>query len=316
MPRSKSINLFLMDGEPTGKIKCSLANWTGVAYKIPRSMLDSARSIKALNQTGVYMLFGADPETGDSAVYIGQAVVRKNGEGVVNRWMEHERKTDSDWWTEAVVLTTSNDILGPTDISYLENRLRNLAVKADRYIVRNGNEPNPGNVTEEKESELDEFLYYARLIVGTLNYKVFEPLVSSQIVPDVSQSDPVRTSDENVQEGELMRCTVRGADARGRRTPEGFVVLAGSRLASTLTSSAPGAARKAREKYADRISDDYILQKDTLFNSPSGAAGFAGRASLNGNREWVSETGISLGDLEAEKVESIGSAVFTEPTES
>ncbi len=32
--RGKSINVFLMDGEASGRIKCTLANWTGVAYKI------------------------------------------------------------------------------------------------------------------------------------------------------------------------------------------------------------------------------------------------------------------------------------------
>ncbi len=31
--RSKNINMFLMDGEVTGKIKCTLSNWTGVIYK-------------------------------------------------------------------------------------------------------------------------------------------------------------------------------------------------------------------------------------------------------------------------------------------
>jgi len=35
MARGKSINLFLMDGEASGCIKCTLANWTGVGYKIP-----------------------------------------------------------------------------------------------------------------------------------------------------------------------------------------------------------------------------------------------------------------------------------------
>ena len=37
--RGKSINLFLMDGEASGRIKCTLANWTGVAYRIPRTAL-------------------------------------------------------------------------------------------------------------------------------------------------------------------------------------------------------------------------------------------------------------------------------------
>ena len=36
----KSINLFLLDGEAGGRIKCTLANWTGVAYRIPRTALD------------------------------------------------------------------------------------------------------------------------------------------------------------------------------------------------------------------------------------------------------------------------------------
>lgn len=102
----KSINLFLMDGDPNGRIKCTLANWTGVAYKIPRTMLDKARNIDALKQTGVYLLFGADPTTDEPVVYIGQAAARKNGLGILNRWEEHKRDTDKDWWNEAVALTT------------------------------------------------------------------------------------------------------------------------------------------------------------------------------------------------------------------
>ena len=35
----KNMNYFLMDSTPNGRIKCTLANWTGVAYKIPRVKL-------------------------------------------------------------------------------------------------------------------------------------------------------------------------------------------------------------------------------------------------------------------------------------
>lgn len=41
--RGKSINLFLMDGTAVGRIKCTLANWIGVAYKIPRTELDKCK---------------------------------------------------------------------------------------------------------------------------------------------------------------------------------------------------------------------------------------------------------------------------------
>lgn len=137
----KSINLFLMDGDPNGRIKCTLANWTGVAYKIPRTMLDEARNIDALKQTGVYLLFGADPTTDEPVVYIGQAAARKNGLGILNRWEEHKRDTDKDWWNEAVALTTRDNSFGQTEISYLENRFRNMALEAGRYQVMNGNDP-------------------------------------------------------------------------------------------------------------------------------------------------------------------------------
>jgi len=53
--------------------------------------------------------------------------------------------------------------LGATEISYLENKFTNLAIDTDRYKVRNGNDPNTGNVTEEKEAELEiKTLYLLR----------------------------------------------------------------------------------------------------------------------------------------------------------
>lgn len=62
--RGKSINLFLMDGEASGRIKCTLANWTGIAYKIPRTELDKCKERDDLKQSGVYFLFGASDQTG------------------------------------------------------------------------------------------------------------------------------------------------------------------------------------------------------------------------------------------------------------
>ena len=71
--RGKNINLFLMDGEASGRIKCTLANWTGIAYKIPRTELDHCKTRKDLKQSGVSFLFGTSDNTGRGVVYIGQA---------------------------------------------------------------------------------------------------------------------------------------------------------------------------------------------------------------------------------------------------
>lgn len=80
--RGKSINLFLMDGDANGRIKCTLANWTGIAYKIPRTELDKCKERDDLKQSGVYFLFGTSDQTGKLVVYIGQAGARK-------KWRRH-----------------------------------------------------------------------------------------------------------------------------------------------------------------------------------------------------------------------------------
>ena len=207
--RGKSINLFLMDGDPSERIKCTMANWTGIAYKIPRTALNKCKDMDILKQSGVYFLFGTDKED-NAVIYIGQAGIRKNGKGLLLRIQESH--TSIDYWTEVVMFTTTNNSFGPTEISYLENRFCNLALEAKRYSVKNGKDPNPGNLTEEKESELEEFIDNAKIVMGTFGHKVFEPLVTA-------------TTDE-----EILYATRNSAKAFGKRVSDGFVVLKGSTI--------------------------------------------------------------------------------------
>ena len=71
--RGKNINLFLIDGEASGRIKCTMANWVGIAYKIPRTELERCQERDDLKQSGVYFLFGVSEKTGKDIVYVGQA---------------------------------------------------------------------------------------------------------------------------------------------------------------------------------------------------------------------------------------------------
>jgi hypothetical protein len=287
MPRGKSINMYLMDGDVSGRIKCTLANWTGLAFKIPRTALDACKDRDELKQTGVYFLFGKDESTDKGVVYVGQAGVRKNGEGILNRLLEHNRNPKKDYWTEAIAITTSNNSLGPTEISYLEHRFCQLASEANRYEVKNGNDPTPSNPSEEKQSELEDFIDYARIIVGTLGHKVFVPLISVE--------------ESTTQDNQELFCTRSGVNAVGVRTADGFVVKKGSRIADKLTKSCPDFSIKKREQFQGKIDANYILLEDILFNTPSGAASFVCGASTNGNVEWKTSDGITLKELEAEK---------------
>lgn len=104
--RGKNINMFLMDGEVTGKIKCTLSNWAGVIYKIPRIQLGDLKSRPEMKQSGVYFLLGRDDANQQDTVYIGQATSRKNGEGVLLRVQEHTRDNHADYFNDVIVLTT------------------------------------------------------------------------------------------------------------------------------------------------------------------------------------------------------------------
>ena len=280
--RGKSSNMFLMDGKVSGPIKCTLANWTGVCFKIPRTSLDFCKDRKELKQTGVYFLFGKDEQSDKNVVYIGQASVRKNGEGILNRLCEHKRNPNKGYWTEAIAITTSNDSLGPTEISYLEHTFCKLANDAKRYEVKNGNDPNIGNLSEEKQSEMEDFIDYAKVIIGALGHKVFESLV---------EENP------NNESGVTLYCKRSNTDATGVQTSDGFVVRKGSKISPTPTPSCPDYALNKRKQHQDIIGDDFILKEDILFNTPSGAASFVCGASANGYVEWKDSNGTSLKNM-------------------
>ncbi len=290
MARGKSINLYLMDGEASGRIKCTLANWTGVAYKIPRTELDKCKEREDLKWSGVYFLFGTSDETEKNIAYIGQAGVRKNGEGILNRLYEHKRNPDKDYWTEAVVFTTSNNSFGPTEISYLENRFCNLAIEAGRYTVKNGNDPTPGHITEEKESELEEFVENAKLIMGTLGHKVFIPY-----------DDPTGAA---VGDEQTLYITRKKSGkfivkASGRQTTDGFVVLKNSIISPNYSDKLAKSILDKRKKC--KIDENNVLLEDVQFGSPSGASDFVTGQSTSGWREWKTADGITLRELEDSK---------------
>lgn len=288
-----------MDGDANGRIKCTLTNWTGVAYKIPRTELDRCKERDDLKQSGVYFLFGISDTTGKGVVYIGQAGTRKNGEGILYRLMEHKRNPEKDYWTEAIVFTTSNNSFGPTEISYLENRFCKLAIEANRYEVKNGNDPTPGNITEEKESEMEEFVDYSKVIMGTLGYKSFEPVISKsytekQFIPYATDANHIPLHlERNIK-------NVGKVEAEGSQTSEGFVVFSGSRISPQDDNTIPTVIKERRKSAP--IDADGILREDLLFTSPSYAAMFVIGKSANGLTSWKTQDGTTLKSLENEEV--------------
>lgn len=291
--RSKNINMFLMDGEVTGKIKCTLSNWTGVIYKIPRIQLGDLKSRDEMKQSGIYFLFGRDEDKQKDMTYIGQATTRKNGEGVLLRIQEHTRDTHADYFNDVIILTTQNNSFGPTEISYLENKFTQLAKEAGRYIVKNGNDPNPGNVTEEKESELDEIIENTLKIIGTLGYRVFVPMTKK-----VSQ-DLIDNHSTYLYLKRKTKKSNKVIEATCEQTTEGFVVLEGSQVEIMDSPSLPASLKEMRQNLiASQVIQDGVLKEKQLFSSPSYAAAFLLGLQTNGRTDWKNQDGRTLKELE------------------
>ena len=223
---------------------------------------------------------------------LGKLELEKNGEGVLFRVSEHLK--DETYFIDVVILTTQNNSFGPTEISYLENRFTNLAKETDRFIVKNGNEPNPGNVTEEKESELEDFVEYSKMVLGVLGYKVFVPLVKNECNPKNEESEQRR-----LYLSRKIKRSNRTINAQCMCTSEGFVVLKGSMIEENDSKSIPNSIKALRvrcQANGDIISG--LLQKNYLFNSPSYAAAFVLGMNTNGKVDWKTKDGITLKNLD------------------
>jgi len=283
---AKTIKLFLLDGIPNGRMTCELSNWTGKAYKLPRNMIKNSSSREELSSTGVYFLFGKPDMTSDKdVIYIGEA------ENIIKRLSQH--LNEKDYWNEAVILISKDDNLNKAHIKYLENRLHQIAVKVNRYEVKNSNTPTQPSISESDQAEMEEFIENIKMLVNVLGFKAFEELIQEPI------------NDKEVNSHFFIKAA-RGANAQGQQTSDGFVVLKGSEIATSTVDSYPDGWKNSRQELIDTKSiieenGKLTFSNDYLFNSPSAAAAIVMGRSANGLTEWKNNKGTSLKDMESVK---------------
>lgn len=279
MALGKAITLFLIDGDPNGRIACELFNWTGKAYKIPRRLLKESASRDELHKTGVYLLFGRDENDPNTSVaYIGEAEV------VYKRIIQHQ---DKDFWNEAVVFISKDENLNKAHVKFLEYEIHEAAQSARRAVLKNSNTPGRPAISELEQAVMTEFLENLKLLVSTLGYKIFEPLLKRS------------TTDTTVYSIDAAR----GAKATALVTNEGIVVRKGSKAATSYVPSTPDYALTIRERLLERgilVERDggIYFTEDHLFSSPSTAAAVVMGRSANGRIEWKDKHGRSLKENE------------------
>ncbi len=185
MSFGKSIRLFLIEGVPDGRWMCELSNWTGKAYKIPRTYVKQSFDRQELKNTGIYFLFGKDDESNIDQVYIGEA------ENIYNRLMQH--LNEKDFWNECVVFVSKDNNLNKAHVKYLENRMYHIAKEAGRYETTNSNTPTLSSLSEADCAEMEEFINNAKLLLSSVGHKVLEnqlvhPLISKRLRNFISKT--------------------------------------------------------------------------------------------------------------------------------
>lgn len=277
----QTIKIFLIDGEPNGRMTCELSNWTGKAYKIARTKVKDCKDRDELFKAGIYLLLGKD-DNGKDKIYIGEA------EQVLTRLNQH--LSSKDFWNEVIVFISKDENLNKAHIKYLEHRLYEIALSEKRYVVENQTIPTKSVIAESDQADMELFLDNVKLLVSTLGHKVFE-----------------RKREETKKLKNLFKIQgARGASATGIPNVDGFLVFKDSFATIDTVPSITKSFISLRERLLEQgvlvlQEDKYLFVEDYVFTSPSLAAATIMGRNANGLQEWKLSNGTCLKDFESLK---------------
>jgi hypothetical protein len=184
---------------------------------------------------------------------------------------------------------SKDENLTKAHVRYLENRLLTEAAQVGRCTLEQ-NQAGGSKLPESDREDMEVFLSHIRQLLPVLGSDLLIPIAQ----PAAKQ-----------QSGGILFCRMKGAEGRGRRTPEGFVVF----RRSTAVLQERESAKKypyvltLRNQLIDNgtlIKNDgfYEFTKDAEFSSPSAAAAVIEGGSANGLIEWRTDDGRVLKELD------------------
>jgi hypothetical protein len=277
---SATIKLFLPRGDAKSLRTAEISNWSGKAISAPRTELDDLLARDELDKAGVYILVGSDPVTNAARAYIGEAEV------IRERLKQHKAK---EFWVNAIVFTSKDENLTKAHVRYLENRLLAEATVVGRFLLEQ-NQAGGSRLPESDREDMEVYLARIRQLL---------PVLGSDILT------PIAETATKAQPGGVLFCRMKGAEARGQRSSNGFVVFAGSTAVLEERPSAekyPYMKVKRKQLIADQTlveKDGYLtFTRDAEFSSPSAAAVVVHGGAANGLTAWVSEAGMTLKQLD------------------
>jgi hypothetical protein len=231
--------------------------------------------------SGVYFLTGNDPESGKPALYVGEA------ENIKDRIKTHLAK---DFWNQIVYFVSKDENLTKAHIRYLEGKLIEQVRQANRALIING-QSSGSKLPESDREDMEVFLGKIYQLLPVLGVELL-----------VTAAGKATTDTEK----EMLYCEIKGLKARGRLTPNGFLVLKGSQVVLKERASSQkypwplNMRQRLKDEGVLSVSEDcFVFTRDEEFSSPSAAAAVVHGRHANGLTAWKNKEGKTLKEIES-----------------
>lgn len=321
-----AVQIFLPNGVPHGIRIAELAGYAAQLTDVPRRLLPSYADLPDRPHQGVYILLdeaGSPP----SELRIGYS-------GALSAQLA-AHDLDAQGWTRALVLTSRIIGLSEAHGRYLAWLCRRDLRLPGTLAKIGGTAGPPPPMTREPGSGCRTLWSTGKLLLAMLGYAYLDPdahIVQSspsfQALEPTSKPPPLKATTRPLartrtpakrpgprkQPNPLIlvaptpvsatlkrtyRCTLLGCEGLGGPTPDGFVLLKGSRGPRRDRPKLPGAYREFRQSLIDtgvlrEKGDEVVLERDYLFSTASLAAIALTGETCDGGMEWKTEDGRTL----------------------
>jgi hypothetical protein len=297
----RTIQLFLVDGNPGGLVIASIHGWTGSVLVGSQSTFARLLARPEVDRTGIYILYGPDPQDAlKMRAYIGEAdsVRDRIGQSAGTR----------GFWEAAVVVTTSDEALTKGHVRYLEARLLEITREAGRVSLDNIQESlsERRRLPESDRANMEAFLSNLRVILPMIGLELLKARPKAVVAPgSVVQLNEARF--------EIRHRT--GIVATAVEEAGEFVVLGGSQALKDAGYQSQGYAELKRELVEQGVISEtvdrsaYEFKVPYTFKSPSAAAAVILDRNANGRTEWkVVGTKRTYDDWQNETVTPVAAA--------
>lgn len=282
----RTIQLFLVDGTPTGLRIASIHGWTGSVLVAAQSTFGKLLGRPEVDRTGIYILYGPDPDDVLSMrAYIGEA------DSVSERIKQSAN--DRAFWETAVVVTTSDEALTKGHVRYLEARLIDMTKSAGRVTLDNSQAPDAERrrLPEADRANMERFLDGLKVILPVVGLDLLKP--KPRVAALNVTLDPVRSGEPAPYEATFEIRHKSGVKATAVIQDGEFYVMPGSQARKdtghTGAHSYSELKRQLIERNVLRAGPEHEFYEFVVpwaFSSPSAASAVVLDRSSNGRTEW------------------------------